>query len=50
MLFGCSTVILRPVGNDYEFIGDCYLDGIMYGEAVESFREGEAQLQSFELR
>ncbi|PVH82257.1 hypothetical protein DL98DRAFT_620246 [Cadophora sp. DSE1049] len=50
VLFGCSIpVILRPVGSHYEFIGDCYLDGIMYGDAIKSLEEGKVQLQAFEL-
>ncbi|KAH8762424.1 heterokaryon incompatibility protein-domain-containing protein [Hyaloscypha finlandica] len=34
---GKVPYILRAIENDeYEFIGEAYLDGIMYGEAVES--------------
>jgi hypothetical protein len=34
---GKVPYILRPMENDeYEFIGEAYLDGIMYGEAVGS--------------
>lgn len=34
---GKVPYILRPMGNNnYEFIGEAYLDGIMYGEAVKS--------------
>ena len=34
---GKVPYLLRPIGNDnYEFIGEAYLDGIMYGEVVES--------------
>jgi hypothetical protein len=34
---GKVPYILRPIENDeYEFIGEAYLDGIMYGEAVGS--------------
>lgn len=43
VLFGCSVpVILRPQGQNgseqpvvYKFIGECYLDGFMNGEAVD---------------
>jgi hypothetical protein len=37
VLLGCSIpVVLRPVGEKgrYEFIGECYLYGFMYGAAV----------------
>lgn len=34
-------VILRAgEGEDYEFVGECYVDGIMDGEAVEAMRRG----------
>jgi hypothetical protein len=33
-------VILCPRGDYYEFIGDCYVDGIMEGEAIEALRSG----------
>ena len=30
-----TPFIVRPVGEKYEFVGDCYLHGIMQGEALE---------------
>lgn len=38
VLLGCSVpVVLREVeSNVYEFIGECYVDGIMDGEALET--------------
>jgi hypothetical protein len=33
-------VILSREGHQYEFIGDCFVDGIMEGEAVEAARSG----------
>ena len=33
-------VILCQNGDHYEFIGDCFVDGIMEGEAVEASRSG----------
>ena len=45
---GKVPYILRPLGNDkYEFIGEAYLDGIMYGEVVES---GNSWLQTITLK
>lgn len=35
--YGCSTpVLLRPEGrrDEYRYIGDCYIDGYMQGEAI----------------
>ena len=36
VLHGSSTpMVLRRVENDFECIGECYVHGIMYGEAVD---------------
>ncbi|KAF8853909.1 HET-domain-containing protein [Acephala macrosclerotiorum] len=36
LLGGRTPYILRPVdGGKYRFVGECYLHGIMYGEALE---------------
>jgi hypothetical protein len=48
VLFGCSIpVVLRPVGakGKCEFVGECYLDGFMYGAAVAN----GAGARNFEL-
>jgi hypothetical protein len=40
--FGCNVpVVLRRVGENglFEFIVECYLDGFMAGEALESVEE-----------
>ena len=49
VLFGCSIpVLLREAGNNtYSFIGECYLDGFMNGQALEKDR-GLAETQ-FEI-
>jgi len=42
--FGCSTpVMLRPEGrrDEYRYIGDVYVDGYMFGEAVGEWEKGE---------
>lgn len=50
VLLGCSVpMVLRPVANHFEVIGDIYLHGIMYGEAMKALEEGKVQLQDFEL-
>lgn len=51
VLFGCKwPVILRPKGVDHELIGICYVDGIMYGEAVQSHFEKGLQDAVFTIR
>ena len=42
ILFGCSTpVILRPSNHGaYNLVGDCYVHGIMEGEAMEWMEKG----------
>jgi hypothetical protein len=36
ILHGCSTpVIIRPEGGEYRFIGSCYYESAMFGEAVD---------------
>ena len=34
-LGGKTPFIIRPVDRKYKFVGDCYLHGIMHGEALE---------------
>jgi hypothetical protein len=38
--------ILRPVGDQYQLLGECYVHGIMDGEALE---EGRTRCQTFEI-
>lgn len=33
------TFILRPVGEEYELVGLCYVNGIMGGQAVQEHEE-----------
>jgi hypothetical protein len=36
ILYGCNIpTIIREYGEGYKLIGLCYLDGVMFGEAVE---------------
>ena len=34
-LGGRTPFIIRPVGEKYQFVGDCYVHGIMQGQALE---------------
>jgi Heterokaryon incompatibility protein (HET) len=48
---GCShPVVLRKVEDCYINLGEAYVDGYMYGEAVQMVDRGELKLEEFELR
>jgi hypothetical protein len=50
VLLGCNyPVILRPIGDHYEFVGTAYIPGIMNGEVIQAMEEGKVQSQVFEL-
>ncbi|KAK0619060.1 heterokaryon incompatibility protein-domain-containing protein [Immersiella caudata] len=49
---GCSTpVILRPEGGrgEHRFVGDVYLDGYMYGRAMEEMGNKEKEVRRYVL-
>jgi hypothetical protein len=47
---GCSTpIILRKRNQTYTYIGDIYVDGYMYGRAIDELNSGVRQLQNFVL-
>ncbi|PMD64881.1 uncharacterized protein K444DRAFT_520287 [Hyaloscypha bicolor E] len=50
LLFGCRMpVVLRPEGEYFRFMGECYVHGLMFGEGIEAFERGEYQMEKFEL-
>ena len=52
VLFGCSVpVVLRKrIGEEYQFVGECYIHGLMDGEAIRAWKEGELVEEIVELR
>ncbi len=46
----CHPIILRREENHYINLGEAYVDGYMYGEAMEMLERGELELEEFELR
>jgi hypothetical protein len=46
----CHPIILRKEENHYVNLGEAYVDGYMYGEAMEMLERGELKLEEFELR
>jgi hypothetical protein len=50
ILFGCKMpVILRPKGRHFIFIGECYIHGLMFGEAMDGLRDGKFFVEEFDL-
>ena len=51
VLFGCSVpvVIRKRAGEEYQFIGECYLHGFMDAEAIAMQAKGNLQVQDFVL-
>lgn len=51
LILGCATpMVLRPVGKNFEVVGEIYMEGMMHGEAMAIVEEEEMILQEFELR
>lgn len=50
VLYGCNyPVILRRCQSGFRYIGECYIDGLMDGEAVEAESRGEYQQETVVL-
>lgn len=51
VLYGGHTpYILRPSGNEYRLLGECYAHGIMYGEAMEQHKKSGRPDMWFRIR
>lgn len=50
IVFGCPLpLIMRPVADQYIFIGESYVHGYMDGQAMKMYEEGELEAKSFEI-
>lgn len=50
VVLGCNApILLRPVGTHVQVLGGVYVDGIMFGEAMDALERGEVELRDFEL-
>lgn len=50
IFLGCDVpLILRTIDDYYELVGDCYIDGLMDGQAIEVLAGGGAGLMTFDL-
>lgn len=50
VLFGCPVpFVLQPSGERYRLVGECYVHGVMQGEAIQAWKRGEYTEQEFVL-
>jgi len=49
LLGGATPFIVRPNIDGYRLIGECYVHGLMYGEALQGIQTGEARIVEFRL-
>ena len=50
VLFGCDVpVVLRREADHFTFIGECYVRGLMYGEAIGALERGDVISKQFEI-
>jgi len=51
VLFGGRVpFVIRPRGDHYRFVGECYVYGLMSGEAIDAWRAGNLTEEWIELR
>lgn len=49
LMGGETPYVLRRSGDDYLFIGECYVAGLMQGEAVDMMERGELGKETFSI-
>jgi hypothetical protein len=51
IIYGHKTpYVLHPTGTQYKYVGACYLEGFMNGEAIEKFKAGKLTEEWFQLQ
>jgi hypothetical protein len=51
ILYGCDRpLILRRDGQLFAIIGECYVDGIMFGEALQGVKAGQFEERTFNIK
>lgn len=51
ILFGGQMLyVLRPVGDYHHFVGECFVDGLMFGSGLQTNEQGEQIRQEIQLR
>jgi hypothetical protein len=43
-------MVFRQIQEHYIVIGEAYVDGYMYGKAIDMWESGDLKLEEFELR
>lgn len=50
VLYGCNfPVLLRPLGEAYQVLGECFVPGLMNGEVFDAQIEEDLKAQDFIL-
>lgn len=50
IILGCNyPVLLRPYEDGFKYVGECYVDGMMDGEAIEAADRGQYQAEDIVL-
>jgi hypothetical protein len=47
---GIIPILLRPANGYFQVVGECYIHGIMEGEAVQLWKDGKLKGEVFEIR
>lgn len=51
IILACQLpIILRPEGGQYTYLGEAFVDGYMYGKAMDELKDGKHELKTFEIR
>lgn len=51
VLFGSRVpFVLRQQGDTYRLIGDCYMHGLMDGEAIQMWKDNQLRVEEFRIR
>ena len=50
LLSGQVLHLLRPVEQHFVFVGECYIHGMMDGEALDMLKNGSRKLETIEIR
>ena len=47
---GCKfPVLLRPKDDDFQMVGECYVEGLMLGESLEWLESGECKMEDISI-